>query len=116
MGLPFSYRLMQGLGEVCALPPMLRDRSTSRTKTCPLGAGGARDLVVLHGIQHEEISRSDEADDGNGPAHCALVDPAAEVCANVSADCGENRHLDAEAPLDAVSQNEGGCGDADGDD
>ena len=78
--------------------------------TPPTSAHRVQSIVL-----HEEVRGGHESDGGDRPAHDGLVDQPAIVRADVSADCGEDRHLEAEAPLYASGKDERYRGDSDGD-
>lgn len=46
---------------------------------------------MAEGVEEQKVAGGEEADGGDGPAHDALIDAAAEVGADVTADAGEQR-------------------------
>src|ERR1700733_9121262 len=67
-------------------------------------------------VDEEKIASGDEADDGHCPTHHEPVDSAAIVRAEIAADACEDRHLQAESPLNASGQDESDSRNPDGDD
>src|SRR6478736_2673668 len=66
-------------------------------------------------VLHEEVGCGHETNGGNGSAHDGLIDKAAIVCADISAQGSQKSHLEAKAPFHASCEDEGHCWNADRD-